>query len=142
MLYNIFGWFLHNGLISFLLRCRQVSISREGEIGCFINCIASNFFSCSNDARIYFKNLLLVLSFLLMVLFYILLQKCSLIWITFCARLRLGISRHAISTLFYVFISNYYLLWCSSLILLGGQLKPIQVPFLVPDNASQFAIRT
>ena len=32
---------------------------------------------------------------------------------------------------FYVFISIYYFLWCSSLILLSGNIKPIQVPFLV-----------
>ena len=35
------------------------------EIGCFINSIASNFFFCSYDARISFKNLLPVLIFLL-----------------------------------------------------------------------------
>ena len=61
-----------------------------GRIGCCINRIASNFFFCSYDARISFNNLLPVLCFLLIVLFCILLQKCSLIWITFCAKLCLG----------------------------------------------------
>ena len=47
--------------------------SVEGEIGCFINRIASNFFFCSYDARIFKKNFLPVLNFLLIVLFCILL---------------------------------------------------------------------
>ena len=95
----------------------------RGEIGCFTICIASNSFFCSYDARFSFKNLLRVLNSLLIVLFCILLRKCSLIWINCCAKLRLGTSRHAISLLFYVFISIYYLLWCSSLILLSGDIK-------------------
>ena len=59
--------------------------SVEGEIGCFINRIASDFFFCSCDARISLNNLLPVQSFLLIVLFCLLLRKCSLIRITFCA---------------------------------------------------------
>ena len=95
-----------------------VSINHwSGEIGCFINRIASNFLFCSYDTRISFNNLLTVLRFLLTVLFCILLQKCSLIWITFWAKLRLGRSHPAISSLFYLFILIYYLQWCSSLIL-------------------------
>ena len=110
-----------------------VSIDQwRGEIGCFINRIASNFFFCSYDARISFKNLLPVLSFLLIVLFCILLRKCSLIWITFCAKLRLGTSRRAISSLFYVFVLICYFLWCSSLILLSGDIKTN--PGLIPSS--------
>ena len=101
-----------------------VSIDRwRGEIGCFISRITSNFFFCSYDARISFKNLLPVFRFLIIALFCILLQKCSLIWITFCSKLRVGISRQAISSLFYVFILIYYLLWCSFLNLLHGDIK-------------------
>ena len=100
-------------------------------------------FCCrSYDAKISLNNLLPVLSFLLIVLFCVLLRKCSLIRITFCAKLRLGRSRRAISSLFYVFILIYYLRWCSSLILLSGDIEIIQVLLLVPDNASQFAIGT
>ena len=95
----------------------------EGEIGCFINRISSNFFFCSYDARISFNNLLPVLSFLLIVLFCILLRKCSLIWIAFCVKVRLGIPCRAISLLFYVFILVYYLLLCCSLVLLIGNIK-------------------
>ena len=79
--------------------------------------------SISYDAKIYFSNLLPVLRSLLIVLFCILLQKGSLIWITFCGKLRLGRSRRAISSLFYLFILIYYLRWCSSLILLSGDIK-------------------
>ena len=96
---------------------------RRGEIGCFINHIASIFFYSSYDVRISVNNLLPVLSFLLIVLFCVLLRKCSLIRITFCAKLRLGRSRRAISSLFYVFILIYYLRWCSSLILLSGDIE-------------------
>ena len=78
--------------------------------------------SISYDAKIYFSNLLPVLRSLI-VLFCILLQKGSLIWITFCGKLRLGGSRRAISSLFYLFILIYYLRWCSSLILLSGDIK-------------------
>ena len=101
-----------------------VSIDQwRGEIGCFINRIASNFFFCSYDARISFNNLLPVSRFLLIVLFCILLRNFSLIWITFDAKLRLGTSRRTISSLFYMFILIYYLRWCSSLILLSGDIK-------------------
>ena len=110
----------------------------EGEIGCFINRISSNFFFCSYDARISFNNLLPVLSFLLIVLFCILLRKCSLIWITFYAKLRLGTSRRAISSLFYVFILIYYLRWCSSLILLSGDIKTNPGP--TPSSGQCFSI--
>ena len=73
----------------------------KGEIGCFSNYIASNFFLYSYDARISFKNLLPVLCFLLIVvLFSMLLLKCYLIWITFCAKLCLRTSRSAISSFF------------------------------------------
>ena len=101
-----------------------VSIDQwRGEIGCFINLIASNFFFCSYDARISLNNLLPALSFLLIVLFCVLLRKCSLIRITFCAKLHLGRSRRAMSSLFYVLILIYYLQWCSSLILLSGDIE-------------------
>ena len=93
------------------------------KIGCFINCIASNLFFCSYNARIPFKNLLPVLSFLLTVLFCILLRKCSLIWIIFFSKTS---SRNILScsiVAFYVFTLIYYLLWCSSLILLIGDIK-------------------
>ena len=56
----------------------------EGEIGSFINRIASNLFFCSYDARISFKNLLTALIFLLIVLFCILLRKCSLMCMCMC----------------------------------------------------------
>ena len=116
-----------------------VSIDQwRGEIGCFINRIASNFFFCSYDARISFNNLLPVLSFLLIVLFCVLLRKCSLIRITFCAKLRLGRSRRAISSLFYVFILIYYLRWCSSLILRSGDIKTN--PGLTPSSGQCFSI--
>ena len=81
---------LRNRLIVSLLRCRLVLIIGRGEIGCFINRITSNFFFCSYDARISLNNLLPVLSFLLIVLFCVFLQKCSLTRITFCAKLRFG----------------------------------------------------
>ena len=84
---------------------------------------ASNFLFCSYDTRIYFNNLLPVLSFLLIVLFCVLLRKCSLIWITLHAKLRLGRFCHAISSLFYVFILIYYLQGCNSLILLNGHIN-------------------
>ena len=95
----------------------------KGEIGCLINRIASNFFFCSYDARISFKTLLLVLNFLLIVLFCILLRKCSMIWITFCTKVRFGTSHQAISSFFYVFILIYYLLWRCSIILLSRDIK-------------------
>ena len=95
---------------------------RGGKIGCFINRIASNFFFCSY-AKISLNNLLPVLSFLLIVLFCVLLRKCFLIRITFCAKLRFGRFRRAISSLFYVFILVYCLRWCSSLILLSGDIE-------------------
>ena len=101
-----------------------VSIDQwKEEIGCFINRIASNFFFYSYDSRISFKKLPPVLRFLLIAMFCIIFRKCSLIWIAFCAKLVLGISRHAISSLFYVFILIYYFPWCSSLILLSGDIK-------------------
>ena len=93
----------------------------EGEIGSFINRIASNLFFCSCDARISFKNLLTALIFLLIILFSILLRKCSLMCITICVKVRFGSSRQAISWLFHMFILIYYLIWFSSLILLSGE---------------------
>ena len=117
----------------------SVSIDQwRSEIGCFINRIASDFFFCSYDARISFNNLLPVLRFLLKVLFCILLQKCSLIWITFCAKLCLGRFRCALSSLFYLFILIYYLRWCSSLILLNGDIKPNPGP--TPSSGQCFSI--
>ena len=100
--------------------------------------IASNFFFCSYDARISLNNLLPVLSFLLIVLFCVLLRKCSLIRITFYAKLRLGRSRLAISSLFYVFILIYYLRWCSSLILLSGDIETNPGP--TPSSGQCFSI--
>ena len=104
---------MHNGLIGSLLRSRLVSISGGGKL--FVSLIAlhhisflliwcQNFFQWSPTC-------------ITLVLFCILLQKCSLIWITFWAKLRLGRSHPAISSLFYLFILIYYLQWCSSLIL-------------------------
>ena len=115
---------MHNGLISSLLGCRLVSIS-GGENWLFhFNHITPNFFFCSYDARISFKNLLPVLSFLIIVLFCILLRKCYLIWIIFCPKLSLVTSRHAISSVFlHVYFKIYYLLSFSSLILLGGDIE-------------------
>ena len=92
-----------------------------------INRITSIFFFYTY-AKISFKNLP-VLSFLLIVLFCILLRKFFFTWITFCAELPLGTSRHVISSLLI-----YYLLWWS--------LKQILVSFLVLENASQFSIGT
>ena len=108
------------------------------EIGCLINRIASNFFFCSYDARISLNNLLPVLSFLLIVLFCVLLRKCSLIRITFCAKPRLGRFGRAISSLFYVFILIYYLRWCSSLILLSGDIETNPGP--IPSSGKYFSI--
>ena len=119
---------MHYELIGSLRRCRLVSFSRGGKFGCFINRNASNFFSCSYDVRTRFKNLLSVLSFLLIVLFCILLQKCFLIWVTFRAKLRRGTSCRVIFSLFKVFILIHYLLWCGSLILLSGEIKTNAVP--------------
>ena len=73
--------------INFIDQSYLVLPTRGGEIGCFIICIASNFFFCSYDGRISLNNLLSVLSFLLIALFCVLLQICSLIQITFCAKL-------------------------------------------------------
>ena len=116
-----------------------VSIDQwRGESDCFINRIASNFFYCSYDARISPNNLLHVLSFLLIVLFCVLLRKCSLIRITFFAKLRLGRSRRAISSLFYVFILIYCLRWCSSLILLSGDIETNPGP--TPSSGQCFSI--
>ena len=50
-------------------------------------------------------------------------SKISLLWLTFCTKLRLRISHHAISSLLYVFTFIYYLLCCSSLILLSVDIK-------------------
>ena len=50
-------------------------------------------------------------------------RKCSLIYVSFCAKLRLRMSQHEISWLFYTFIFINYLIWCSSLILLSGDIK-------------------
>ena len=115
-----------------------VSIDQwRGEIGRFIDLIASNFFFYSY-ARISYNNLLPVLSFFLIVLFCVLLRKCSLIWIAFCAKLRLRRSRRAISSLFYEFISTYCLSWCSSLILLSGDIKTNPGP--TPSSGQCFSI--
>ena len=95
----------------------QMSVSIDqwkGKIGCFINRFASNFFFCSYDAIISFNNFLPVLCFLLIVHFCILLRKYYLIWITFCAKLRLRRTRRAMSSLFYVLILICYLRWCNS----------------------------
>ena len=51
------------------------------------------------------------------------LWKCSLIWVAFCTKLCLGISRHAVSFIFYVFISIYCFLCCISLIVVYGYIK-------------------
>ena len=103
----------------FLLTQMPVSIDQwRGEIGCFNNRIALNFFLCSHDCS--FKNLLPVFRFLLIALFCILLRKCSLIWVTFCTKLCLEISRNAISSFFYMLI---LICWNSSLILLIGDIK-------------------
>ena len=116
-----------------------VSIDQwRSEIGCFINCISSSFFSCSYDARISFNNLLPILSSLLIVLFCILLQKCFLIWITSCAKLRFGTSLRAISSPFYVFILIYHLRWCSSLILLSEDIKTNPGP--TPGSGQCFSV--
>ena len=116
-----------------------VSIDQwRGEIGRFIDLIASNFFFCSYDARISYNHLLPVLSFFLIVLFCVLLRKCSLTWITFCAKLRLRRSRRAVSSLFYEFISTYCLWWCSSLILLSGDIKTNPGP--TPSSGQCFSI--
>ena len=116
-----------------------VSIDQwRGEIGCFINRFASDFFFCSHDAIISFNNLLPVLCFLLIVHFCILLRKCSLIWITFCAKLRLGRARRAMSSLFYVLILICYLRWCSSLILQSGHIKTNPGP--TPNSGLCFSI--
>ena len=113
-----------NELSCYVIFTTPVSTDQwRGEIGCFINCIASDLFFCSYNARIPFKNLLPVLSFLLTVLFCILLRKCSLIWIIFFSKTS---SRNILScsiVAFYVFTLIYYLLWCSSLILLIGDIK-------------------
>ena len=116
MLCNIYEGFLNNGLIVSLLKCQLVSIS------CSINRIASNFFFGSYDARGSLqKPSYLYFVLLLIASFCIFFWKCSLIWVTFCTKLRLGGSRRAISSIFYVFIVN--LLWCTSLILLSGDIK-------------------
>ena len=114
MLRNIYEVLLHNGLISFLLRCRLVSISGRGKIVYFIKRIASNFFFCSYNTRSSFKNLLPVFHFLLIAVFCIRLGKCYLTSVTFCTKLRLGIYRHTRSSFFYLLILVYYILWCSS----------------------------
>ena len=85
-----------------------------------------------------FNNLLPLLRFLLIVLFCVLLWKCSLIRITFCAKFRLGRSCRAISSLFYVFILIYYLRCCSSLILLSGDIKTN--PGATPCSGQCFSI--
>ena len=62
----------------------------------------------------------------------------SLIWIIFCAKLRLGTPHCVISSLFYVFILIYYLRWCSSLILLSGDIKTNPGP--TPSSVQCFSI--
>ena len=99
---------------------------------------ASNFLFCSYDTRIYFNNLLPVLSFLLIVLFCLLIRKCSLIWITLRAKLCLGRLCRAISSLFYVFILIYYLQGCNSLILLNGDINTNPGP--TPSSQQCFSI--
>ena len=46
--------------------------------------------------------------FSLIALFYILLRKFFLIWVTFCTKHRLDVSCHAISSLFYAFILIHF----------------------------------
>ena len=110
---------MHNGLIGSLLRSRLVSISGGGKL--FVSLIAlhhisflliwcQNFFQWSPTC-------------ITLVLFCILLQKCSITWIGFCAKLRLGTSGRSISSLFYLFILIYYLRWCSSFVLLSEDIK-------------------
>ena len=95
-------------------------------------------FICSYDARIYFNNLLTVLRFLLIVFCCVLLRKLSLIWITLCAKLRLGRSCRAISSPFYVFILIYYLRRCNSSILLSRDIKNNRGP--TPSSQQCFPI--
>ena len=56
----------------------------------------------------------------------------------FCTKLRLGTFRRAISSLFYVFILIYYLLWSNSLILLSGDIKTNPGP--IPSSGQCFSI--
>ena len=65
-------------------------------------------------------------------------EKCSLIWITLHAKLRLGRFCHAISSLFYVFILIYYLQGCNSLILLNGHINTNPGP--TPSSQQCFSI--
>ena len=65
-------------------------------------------------------------------------EKCSIIWITFCANLCLRRSFCAVSSLFYVFILINYLQGCSSLILLSGDIKTDPGPN--PSSGQCFSI--
>ena len=95
----------------------------RGEIGCFINCIALDFFFCSYDARISFKNLLPVLSFFASSTFL----HTSLNMFPYMDNFLCKTSSRDVSSCniiaFYVFVLFYYLLWCSSLIFLSGDIK-------------------
>ena len=76
---------MHNRLITSLLRCRLVSISRGGKLVVPLSALYQISFSPTS------------ITFLLILLLCILLRKSSLIWIIFCAKLHLETSRHAIS---------------------------------------------
>ena len=76
-----------------------------------------------------------LLNFLLILLFCILLQKFSLIWITFCGKVCLGTCGQAISLHFYMFILIYYILWCYPLILLSGDIKTNPGPICSSDQS-------
>ena len=71
-------------------------------------------------------------------LFCIHLRKWSLIWVTFGRKLRLGTSRRAISSLFYVSVLIYYLLWDCSLNMLSRDIKTN--PGSIPTPGQCFSI--
>ena len=110
----------------------------RGKIGCFINRIASNFFFCLYDTRSPSENLLPVSDFLLRALFLCTSSKYFLIWVRFCTKLRLEISRYTISLLFYMFFQIYYLLCCSSLILLSRDINTNPGP--ISSSGQYFSI--
>ena len=87
-------------------------VSIEGGLVVSLIAMLEIFFSCSYDSRSCFKDILplffFFFFFLLIALFYILLGKFFLIWVTFCTKHRLSMSCHAISSLFYVFILIHF----------------------------------
>ena len=97
------------------LDARQYRSVEGGKLVVSLIALHKISFSVHMMPEYYLKISYLVRSILLIVLFCI-------FWITFCAKLCLGTSRHAIS-LFYVFILIYYLLWCSFLSVLFGSIK-------------------